>query len=61
MTHLTPRHGVTAQISQFIVARSKTAEEAYGDVWEVVMEMAGRAANRGCSVPTDGERYRCTD
>eukprot|EP00752_Nemacystus_decipiens_P001639 g1594.t1 len=40
-------------ISQYIVTRSKTAEEAYSDVWEVVMEMADRAALRGCSVPTE--------
>lgn len=43
------------QIPQYIVARSKTAEEAYSDVWEVIMEMADRAASRGCSVPTEGE------
>ncbi|CAN0071617.1 unnamed protein product [Ectocarpus sp. 12 AP-2014] len=40
-------------ISQYIVARSKTAEEAYSDTWEVVMEMADRAASRGCDVPTE--------
>lgn len=44
-----------AQISQYIVARSKTPEEAYSDVWEVIMEMADRAANRGCNVPTEGK------
>ncbi|CAN0004632.1 unnamed protein product [Pylaiella littoralis] len=40
-------------VSQYIVARSKTAEEAYSDVYEVIMEMADRAASRGCSVPTE--------
>ncbi|CBJ31484.1 expressed unknown protein [Ectocarpus siliculosus] len=40
-------------ISQYVVARSKTAEEAYSDTWEVVMEMADRAASRGCDVPTE--------
>ncbi|CAB1116868.1 unnamed protein product [Ectocarpus sp. CCAP 1310/34] len=40
-------------ISQYIVTRSKTAEEAYSDTWEVVMEMADRAASRGCDVPTE--------
>ncbi|CAM9280990.1 unnamed protein product [Ectocarpus fasciculatus] len=42
-----------SNISQFIVARSKTAEEAYSDTWEVIMEMADRAASRGCDVPTE--------
>ena len=45
------------QISQYIVARSETPEEAYGDAWEVIMEMADRAACRGCSVPTEGEVF----
>lgn len=44
------------QISQFVVARSETGEEAYFDVWEVIAEMAGRAASRGCNVPTQGVR-----
>lgn len=48
------------QIAQYVVARSKTAEEAYADVWEVVTEMAERAATRGCSVPTEGEMMRPT-
>lgn len=45
------------QIAQYLVVRSRTAEEVYADVWEVVNDMADRAANHGCSIPTEGTLY----
>ncbi|CAM9484483.1 unnamed protein product, partial [Discosporangium mesarthrocarpum] len=44
---------LSTQISQFVVARSKTAEEAYGDVWEAVTEITKKALDAGCDVATE--------
>ncbi|CAM9443455.1 unnamed protein product [Choristocarpus tenellus] len=41
-------------VAQYVVVRSTTAEEAYADLWEAAMEIATKATEAGCGVPTGG-------